>query len=254
MVSVLPKAVSELEFVGVNIGLQLKTEDSFLVFHNEEWKNLTQKLASQLAARFPHVLWTMIRVTFGMIVDVETTSKLFVPSLHNRLVGHTNSGNDLPADVRASRFGPFRNADVTFSVEQSSGVSDFHSSLVVDEKMANSVDTQTGQYRAKQAERPGVCREHVPSPKGKICSELRRNTQTLAEMFRGFHIGARYNLHEKLTDCNTDYIFWRPHRDRNFVPIGGERQSVNQDAVVKLFGVAGNLTSSGPQFCGVLIA
>ena len=53
---------------------------------------------------------------------------------------------------------------------------------------------------------------------------------------------------------NTDYFFWRPHRDRNFVPIGGERQSVNQDAIVKLVGVAGNLTSSGPQFSGVLIA
>ena len=53
---------------------------------------------------------------------------------------------------------------------------------------------------------------------------------------------------------NTDFIFFRPHRDRNFVPIGGERQSVNQDAVVKLIGWAGNLTSSGPQFCGVLIA
>lgn len=48
---------------------------------------------------------------------------------------------------------------------------------------------------------------------------------------------------------NTDYIFFRPHRDRNFVAIGGERQAVNQDAVVKLIGFAGNLTSSGPQFC-----
>ena len=53
---------------------------------------------------------------------------------------------------------------------------------------------------------------------------------------------------------NTDYLFWRPHRDRNFVPIGGERQAVNQDAIVKLIGVAGNMTSSGPQFCGVLSA
>ena len=53
---------------------------------------------------------------------------------------------------------------------------------------------------------------------------------------------------------NTDYIFFRPHRDRNFVPIGGERQSVNQDAVVKLIGWAGNLTSSGSAFQGVLIA
>jgi len=53
---------------------------------------------------------------------------------------------------------------------------------------------------------------------------------------------------------NTDYIFFRPHSDRNFVPIGGERQSVNQDAIVKLIGWAGNMTSSGPQFSGVLVA
>lgn len=53
---------------------------------------------------------------------------------------------------------------------------------------------------------------------------------------------------------NTDYFFFRPHRDRNFVPIGGERQSVNQDAVVKLIGWAGNFTSSGPQFGGRLSA
>ena len=53
---------------------------------------------------------------------------------------------------------------------------------------------------------------------------------------------------------NTKYLMFRPHKDRNFVPIGGERQSVNQDAVVKLIGWAGNLTSSGPQFCSVLFA
>jgi hypothetical protein len=52
---------------------------------------------------------------------------------------------------------------------------------------------------------------------------------------------------------NTKYLMFRPHKDRNFVPIGGERQAVNQDAIVKLIGWAGNLTSSGPQFCGVLI-
>ena len=53
---------------------------------------------------------------------------------------------------------------------------------------------------------------------------------------------------------NTKYIIFRPHADRNFVPIGGERQAVNQDAVVKLIGWAGNLTSSGVQFQGVLSA
>lgn len=53
---------------------------------------------------------------------------------------------------------------------------------------------------------------------------------------------------------NTKYIFFRPHKDRNFVPIGGERQSINQDAVIKLYGWAGNMTCSGSQFQGVLIA
>lgn len=53
---------------------------------------------------------------------------------------------------------------------------------------------------------------------------------------------------------DTKYIFMRPHKDRNFVPIGGERQAVNQDAVVKLIGWAGNLTCSNSFLQGVLIA
>lgn len=53
---------------------------------------------------------------------------------------------------------------------------------------------------------------------------------------------------------NTNYLFLRPHRDRNFVPIGGERQSVNQDAIVKLIGWAGNLTCSNSSLQGVLVA
>lgn len=53
---------------------------------------------------------------------------------------------------------------------------------------------------------------------------------------------------------DTKYIFMRPHKDRNFVPIGGERQAVNQDAVVKLIGWAGNLTTSNSFLQGVLVA
>ena len=51
---------------------------------------------------------------------------------------------------------------------------------------------------------------------------------------------------------NTKYLKFRPHRERNFVPIGGDRQSVNQDAIVRLMGWAGALTCSGAQFQGVL--
>jgi len=51
---------------------------------------------------------------------------------------------------------------------------------------------------------------------------------------------------------NTNYLKLRPHRNRNFVPIGGDRQAVNQDATVKLIGWAGNLTCSAPRLQGVL--
>jgi hypothetical protein len=51
---------------------------------------------------------------------------------------------------------------------------------------------------------------------------------------------------------NTNYIHYRPHRDRNMVPIGGDRFSTNQDAMVKLIGWAGNMTLSNAQLQGVL--
>lgn len=50
---------------------------------------------------------------------------------------------------------------------------------------------------------------------------------------------------------NTEYIFLRPHRDRNFEPIGGDRFSVNQDAVINLVGWAGNMTLSNAFLQGV---
>lgn len=53
---------------------------------------------------------------------------------------------------------------------------------------------------------------------------------------------------------NTNYIKFRPHRDRNMVPMGADRFSVNQDAMVKLIGWAGNLTCSNRSLQGVIIA
>ena len=53
---------------------------------------------------------------------------------------------------------------------------------------------------------------------------------------------------------NSDYIFFRPHKDRNMVPLDPDRFSVNQDAMVKLVGWAGNLTMSNAFLQGVLSA
>lgn len=53
---------------------------------------------------------------------------------------------------------------------------------------------------------------------------------------------------------NTEFIYFRPAAKRNFVPIGDDRYAVNQDALVKLIGFAGNLTMSNAFLQGVLTA
>jgi hypothetical protein len=53
---------------------------------------------------------------------------------------------------------------------------------------------------------------------------------------------------------NTNYVHYRPHSDRNMVPLDPDRFSVNQDAMVKLIGWAGNMTLSNARLQGVLRA
>ncbi len=50
---------------------------------------------------------------------------------------------------------------------------------------------------------------------------------------------------------NTDYIYFRPHSDRNFVPLE-RRGAVNQDAFVVPIVFAGNLTMSNASLQGIL--
>jgi len=52
---------------------------------------------------------------------------------------------------------------------------------------------------------------------------------------------------------NTDYIYLRPHKDRNMKVIGGDRMAINQDALYRIIGWAGNMTMSNAKLQGVLI-
>ena len=52
---------------------------------------------------------------------------------------------------------------------------------------------------------------------------------------------------------NTDYLHYRPHRDRNMVSLSPNRRyATNQDAEVQILAWAGNLTTSGRKFQGRL--
>lgn len=51
---------------------------------------------------------------------------------------------------------------------------------------------------------------------------------------------------------NTNYIHFRPHSARNMVPLDPDRFSVNQDAMVRLLGWAGNMTLSNAFLQGII--
>jgi len=59
-----------------------------------------------------------------------------------------------------------------------------------------------------------------------------------------FVLDAGYCTAKTVYALNTDYIYLRPHPDRNFVPFGGDRIPVNQDATVRFLGFTGNLCAS----------
>ncbi len=52
---------------------------------------------------------------------------------------------------------------------------------------------------------------------------------------------------------NTNYLYLRPHKDRDMKVIGGERMAVNQDAMYKIIGWAGNMTMSNAALQGVIV-
>lgn len=52
---------------------------------------------------------------------------------------------------------------------------------------------------------------------------------------------------------NTDYLYLRTHKDRDMKVIGGDRSAVNQDALYRIIGWAGNLTMSNAALQGVLV-
>lgn len=51
---------------------------------------------------------------------------------------------------------------------------------------------------------------------------------------------------------NSDYIYLRPHPDRDFVAFGGDRVPVNQDATVRHIGFAGNICGSNLALQGTI--
>ena len=61
-----------------------------------------------------------------------------------------------------------------------------------------------------------------------------------------------YCTNKTVYALNTDYIYLRPHPDRNFTSFGGDRVPVNQDATVRMLGFVGNMCCSNLSLQGNL--
>lgn len=69
--------------------------------------------------------------------------------------------------------------------------------------------------------------------------------------YAGFNAAGTYSAKPQCYMLNTNFIKWRPHKDRNMVPLSPEkRYAVNQDAETTVLAFAGALTCSGAQFQG----
>ena len=255
---------TELAFPLIDGLLKLKRKLDFLSFDDDVTLDAAKERRSKTAGNAPSVLWAVFGVSQAVVVAMAPTSKRFLQSVNDGFVGHSDiyvnlhPGMTFGADLVVIEGSDSHRA---LSVEQTSGVANVELHRALDEKLANSEKARCpakrrGRVTPNQAGAMtalGVRREQVPTAKAKICSELGRNVERLAEMTSQLRVFVTRHIRVMLTDCNSKYIFFRPYRERNFVALGDERMSTNQDAVVRLLGWAGNMTASGPQFCGVAI-
>ena len=103
-----------------------------------------------------------------------------------------------------------------------------------------------GHFWASMSERQRFTKESGMAKAG--WDSLMFNT---AEVVLDGGIGGSSPSH-RMYFLNCEYLFWRPHRKRDMVPLDSGRHSTNQDAMVQLVLWAGNLCASNLKVQGVL--
>lgn len=246
-------AEAELMPVLVDTGLEFQSEADLIALDDAMWFDFTEEGGSHLAGHSPRELDAVCGVSQIVTVFVDGACICGTQLLDNGAVCHTDASKHLISDMEGTRFVPLGYPDPTLSVKKTGRVNVVHLSSQGSVGMvANSVDTRCPAERCGRAIPSqagarlalGVCNEHVLPGEPKMCSALHGNMQKSAEMTGSDDVCTTQNIHHQVTDGNTDYLFLRPHRDRNMVPLNPDRFSVNQDAMVRLIAWAGNMTMS----------
>lgn len=249
--------------VFINVILQRKGYVNFICLYDSVGTDDPKEGGCLLVGNSPSKELPVIGVLIVTSI-VKVTFKLVVECLNRWVVTHIYSGRNVVANVVRLVLNLFlKDVDKAFTIKDTSSVIKVHLSLQVGIGMVvNSGKTQCparkgteGQSRAKQVPNwtLGVCNEHVPPSEEKMCSELHGNMQRLAEMTNSSLVYLVVkSISKVVTDCNTKYLHWRPHARRNMVPLDPDRFSINQDAMIRLIGWAGNMTLSNAFLQGTL--
>jgi hypothetical protein len=257
--------VTELVLPFVDGRLKLQRKLGFVSLDQQVGQDTAKESGGLLAGHGPDELIAVDWVSRAVAIDAQPASVGSLQGLDHRQVGHAYPHERLVTDVIASGLCPLRDADVALAVEKTGGVSviecdDQSLSLGWDagEFGGSPMPGPQGRGRVTPSQAgsrdwlPGVCNEQGPAAKAKACSELHGNVERSAEMTGPASCKHRTTDYmSQVTDCNTDYLFWRPHRDRNMVPLE-RRGSLNQDATVQLIVFMGNMTASNRELQGVI--
>lgn len=203
----------------VDVGLEVKSDLSFVLLHDQLRADQSKEIGCAYTPQHPSInssmLWVWSRV------DENIPAKFLADSFDDRSVTHTYPKREVESVVdRTLLLGSvFADCHPTLTIKHSGDVLKTQHVLppsVTDRMLANSGDTPCparkgaeGQSRTKQAAtQPGVRNEHVPTPKGKMCSELGRNAERSAEMTGPVDVAIHYNIRPLVTDCNSNYIYF----------------------------------------------
>ena len=180
-----------------NVLLKPYCQLRLLLFANKEWLNLAKKFSSISARLAPRIATGMFGVfVVSGSVPGEGSAELVIEGSNGREVRHAENDFQLlpvigfrPSLARDNM--KFIYSDASFSIKQTGDVSQFHKDLLSDcwdggefgeSPMPGS--EERGRVTPSQAwmKIQGVCNEHVPPAKAKICSVLHGNMQSVAEM------------------------------------------------------------------------
>ncbi len=255
-------SVSDVRRV-IDVILQKQGHFDLLTLDDGKRMDAAKESGGYLASYVPCELDAVIWPSEVMPVHTESASIFDLERFDDGAIVHANSDIQLVSDMSGIRFLPFSDANVSFSIEKTRDVSIVHKNLLgcewdVGEVGGHPMPGQKWRGRTipNQASEQslGVRNEHGPTPEGKMCSELCRNAETSAETIEAVDVYHGNEIRQQVTDCNTRYLFWRPHEDRNVVPLNPDRFSINQDAMVRLIGWAGNMCLSNSFMQAVLTA